>query len=211
MEQTFADRLNILMKDQGVSAYKMSKDLAITQSTISNYKKGKTVPGRLIMALIADYFNTTLMWLQTGAADMDEFIKIKAAQHVEDYVREVSNGPEGVLLLTLRNDSMECESNESIPENSILYYKNLDKKFLSTPLNINDFRYWIIELKGPKKILVRQIIKHDRERNTILCSALNKSPEYQDFTLSLNDVKRLGYIVEVKYKLSPEDYWKITE
>lgn len=50
----------------GVTAYKVSKDTGITQTLLSNWKTGKSVPNMHNLKKIADYFNVTVDYLMTG-------------------------------------------------------------------------------------------------------------------------------------------------
>lgn len=55
-----------LMKAHGCTAYKVSVETGIAQSTLSDWKKGKSTPKQDKMQKIADYFNVSLEYLMTG-------------------------------------------------------------------------------------------------------------------------------------------------
>lgn len=55
-----------LMKSHGYTAYKVSVETGIAQSTLSDWKKGKSTPKNDKMQKIADLFNVTVDYLMTG-------------------------------------------------------------------------------------------------------------------------------------------------
>ena len=57
------ERFVQLLQDYGITAYKLSKDTGIPQSTFSDWKKGKSTPKLDKLQKIADYFNVPLDYL----------------------------------------------------------------------------------------------------------------------------------------------------
>lgn len=55
-----------LLQDFGVTAYKVSKETGISQTTFSNWKSGRSVPKTDALQKIADYFGVSLDYLTTG-------------------------------------------------------------------------------------------------------------------------------------------------
>lgn len=55
-----------LLKAKGCSAYQVSKATGIAQSTLSDWKSGKSVPKADKMQKIADFFNVSVDYLMTG-------------------------------------------------------------------------------------------------------------------------------------------------
>jgi transcriptional regulator with XRE-family HTH domain len=55
-----------LMKENGVTAYRVSKECGIAQSTLSDWKTGKGHPKADRLQKIADYFNVSIDYLLTG-------------------------------------------------------------------------------------------------------------------------------------------------
>ena len=55
-----------LMKAHGYTAYKVSVETGIAQSTLSDWKKGKSTPKTDKLQKIADLFNVSLSYLTTG-------------------------------------------------------------------------------------------------------------------------------------------------
>jgi transcriptional regulator with XRE-family HTH domain len=53
------------MKAKGVSAYRVAKDLDITQSTLSDWKSGRSMPKTDKLSKIAEYFGVTIEYFVT--------------------------------------------------------------------------------------------------------------------------------------------------
>ena len=55
-----------LLQKYGISAYKVSKTTGVTQSTLSDWKRGRSTPKSENMKKIADYFGVSIDYLMTG-------------------------------------------------------------------------------------------------------------------------------------------------
>lgn len=55
-----------LLQEHGVTAYRVAKEAGVTQSTLSDWKRGKSTPKTENMKKIADYFGVTIDYLMTG-------------------------------------------------------------------------------------------------------------------------------------------------
>lgn len=60
-----------LIEERGISVRKMCADLGISPSSITDWKKGRSVPKLDKMQRIADYFGVSLHYLMTGEAEAD--------------------------------------------------------------------------------------------------------------------------------------------
>ena len=58
-----------LLQKNGVTAYKVSKETGVTQSTLSDWKRGRSTPKSDNMKKIADYFGVSVDYLMTGKDD----------------------------------------------------------------------------------------------------------------------------------------------
>jgi repressor LexA len=56
-------RLEILLKENNMTAYRLAKDTQINTATFSEWKKGTYTPKADKLQKIADYFNVSLDWL----------------------------------------------------------------------------------------------------------------------------------------------------
>lgn len=55
-----------LLQKFNVTPYKISKETGVTQTTLSNWKNGKSTPSTANMQKIADYFKVSIDYLMTG-------------------------------------------------------------------------------------------------------------------------------------------------
>ena len=56
----FQDNLRRLMEQNGESGYKLSKTLLCSQSTVSNWLKGKNVPHRSMATAVAAHYGISV-------------------------------------------------------------------------------------------------------------------------------------------------------
>lgn len=106
-------------------------------------------------------------------------------------------GKGNYMAFEVQNDSMDDDSKRAIPDGAIVLGRELGRQHWKSKFRINDFPYWIIVHKST--ILCKEIIGHDVERGIITCHSLNDSPEYQDFTVKLDDVKQLFNIISKQF------------
>lgn len=52
-----------LLQEKGITAYRVSKDTGVTQTTLSDWKTGRATPKTATLKKIADYFDISLDWL----------------------------------------------------------------------------------------------------------------------------------------------------
>lgn len=58
-----------LLQKHGVNAYKVAKATGVTQSTLSDWKRGRSTPKTENMKKLADYFGVSIDYLMTGNED----------------------------------------------------------------------------------------------------------------------------------------------
>lgn len=58
-----------LLKDSGITAYKVSKETGISTATLTSWKKGNYTPKADKLQKIADYFGVSMEYLLTGEED----------------------------------------------------------------------------------------------------------------------------------------------
>lgn len=100
------------------------------------------------------------------------------------------------LCFEVKGDSMECDSEESIPEGSILLCRNVRKEYWRNKLHIHKWDFVIVH--NTDGILVKRIIRHDVENGIITIHSLNEF--YQDRELHLKDIQQIFNIVEIQTK-----------
>lgn len=59
----FAERFNDLLKQKGITAYRVAKDCDISQGTMNMYKNGKRIPGKKSLLKMADYLGVSVDYL----------------------------------------------------------------------------------------------------------------------------------------------------
>lgn len=64
------DRFEHLLQLRGLTAYKVSKDTGITQTSLSNWKSGRSTPNAKNLQKLADYFNVSVGYLM-GTEDAE--------------------------------------------------------------------------------------------------------------------------------------------
>lgn len=61
-----------LLQKYGVSPYKVSKETGVSQSMLSDWKKGRSTPKTDNMKKIADYFGVSVDYLMTGKEELEK-------------------------------------------------------------------------------------------------------------------------------------------
>ena len=86
-----------LLQKYGVTAYKVSKETGITQSTLSDWKRGRSTPKTENMKKIADYFGVTVEYLMTGKNVPKEKAPELTARDERDIEKILNNTREQLL------------------------------------------------------------------------------------------------------------------
>lgn len=94
----------------------------------------------------------------------------------------------------IKGDSMDDDSKRSLSHGDIVLGRELNQSLWRDKLHTDQYPNWIIVLD--ETILCKQIIEQNLETGDIVCHSLNSSPEYTDFTINLNDVRKLFNIVQ---------------
>ena len=66
-----------LLKMNGITAYRVSKETGVTTATLTSWKQGKYTPKPEKMQKIADYFGVSLEYLMTGKKPEDKEPQLK--------------------------------------------------------------------------------------------------------------------------------------
>lgn len=96
------------------------------------------------------------------------------------------------------NDSMDDGSRESFQKGDVVLVRELDRQDWQPSLHINRWRFWVVCFGN--NIRIKEIVAQDAEAGTITLHSLNPSPEYTDFTLSLDNVSHLFNVIQVQPK-----------
>jgi len=146
----FKDRLKYLLEKEGVTAYRIWKDTAITKGTIANYIEGKTSPNRSNVSILATYFNVNEEWLLNGEGKMSRSSKVRGE---EPYLETKS----GVKYYEMSNGKFRMRV-PFIPVKAYAKYIDefRDAEFVGDEFEEFDFivdkighgRYFAFEIKG---------------------------------------------------------------
>lgn len=134
-----------LLQKYGVTAYKVSKETGITQSTLSDWKRGRSTPKTENMKKIADYFGVTVEYLMTGknepkekASELNAKDERDIAKDLDRIMGEIQKGNDGPLYyngieidnasLSLLQNAIEYALRETKKENKVKYNPNKNKK-----------------------------------------------------------------------------------
>ena len=94
----------------------------------------------------------------------------------------------------IKGDSMDDDSKRSLSHGDIVNARELSRDKWASRLHTDQYPNWIIVTDTT--VLCKQIINQNLETGDIICHSLNPSPEYTDFTINLNDVRKLFNIVQ---------------
>lgn len=110
---------------------------------------------------------------------------------------EVSNIAHGnYLSFEIKGESMDDGTRNSFEAGDHVLVRELNRIHWTDRLRYNDYPYWVVVFDS--SVLIKQIIHQDLENGTITFHSLNPSPEYCDFQLSLNNIRKLYYVVQKK-------------
>lgn len=136
-----------LLQKYGVTPYKVSKETGVSQSTLSDWKRGISTPKPDKLQKIADYFGIPLTYLLTG--NMSEQKNVKSselnskderdiAKDLDRIMGEICKGDDGPLYyngieidnasLNLLQNAIEYALRETKKENKVKYNPNKNKK-----------------------------------------------------------------------------------
>ena len=105
-----------LLQKYGLTAYKVSKETGITQSTLSDWKRGRSTPKTENMKKIADYFGVTVDYLMTGKDEVKEITPELTARDERDIKKDLDSLRE---KLVNREFGPASYDGEDIPDEDI--------------------------------------------------------------------------------------------
>ena len=100
-----------LLKMNNVTVYQVSKATGVAQSSLSDWKKGKSKPKIDKMQKIADYFNVPVEYLLTGEKKSPD--QMSEDEEIAQLVEELKNNP-GKRLLFSKTSKATKEDIEKI-------------------------------------------------------------------------------------------------
>lgn len=103
------------------------------------------------------------------------------------------------LAFEVKGDSMDDGSRGSFEEGDRILVRELDKIHWTEGLRYKDYPFWVVVFDS--SVLIKQIINQDINKGTVTFHSLNKSPEYSDFTLDIDRIRGLYYVLQKKPKI----------
>ena len=91
--------LDNLLKEKGLTAYKLAKDTGVSTATLTSWKQGKYVPKLDKLQAIAEYLGVTVEYLTTGneinqtsEPTLTKKDKQDIAKHVDSILSQLDSG-----------------------------------------------------------------------------------------------------------------------
>lgn len=127
-----------LLQKYHLTAYKVSKETGIAQSTLSDWKRGRSTPKTENMKKIADYFGVSVDYLMTGKEEPKEKAPELTAKDERDITKDLEN-----IMKKLKNGESGPASfeGEDIPEADLELFSGQLELMLRRLKAINKKKY----------------------------------------------------------------------
>lgn len=103
-----------LLQKYGVTPYKVSKETGVSQSTLSDWKRGISTPKPDKLQKIADYFGVSLTYLLTG--NMEDSEKEKAPELTARDERDIEKILNNIREQLLSQEGLMFDGDPASPE-----------------------------------------------------------------------------------------------
>lgn len=100
------------------------------------------------------------------------------------------------LSFEIKGESMDDGTRNSFEAGDRVLVRELNRLHWTDRLRYNDYPYWVVVFDS--SVLIKQITNQDMEKGIITFHSLNPSPEYSDFTLRIDEIRKLYYVVQKK-------------
>ena len=104
-----------LMKEKGVTRYKVSKDTGISQSTLSDWKRKRSTPKIDKLQILADYFGVTVDYLTGSNLEKNNDQKEKPTLNEKDE-RDIKVKIDGIINMMSNQQGLMFDGNPLTPE-----------------------------------------------------------------------------------------------
>lgn len=207
-----------MLKSSSLSNYEISKHIHISQSTLGNYKNGKTRPTPANAEILLQYFSKPEVQLNENEANEAVILHTNHILNVPlvnqyahagylsgyadpEYVETLPTLPfiidqeahGNYIAFEVKGDSMDDGTDEAYKEGDRLLCREIQKHlWAESKLHIRKWDFVIVHKEG---ILVKRITDHNVEACTITIHSLN--PLYPDRQLHLQDVRQIFNVIEM--------------
>ncbi|MGE4214114.1 MAG: helix-turn-helix domain-containing protein [Anaerotignaceae bacterium] len=127
-----------LLQKFGVTAYKVSKEAGVSQSMLSEWKRGSYTPKQDKLQKIADYFGVTVDYLMTGEENKTAKKTGLSARDEKDIAKDLDNIME---KLTNKEDGPASFDGEDMSEETAALFKDELERALRILKVINKEKY----------------------------------------------------------------------
>lgn len=103
------------------------------------------------------------------------------------------------LSFEVKGESMDDGTRSSFESGDRVLVRELGKEHWMEKIRYRDYPFWVVAFGS--SVLIKQIVEQDLKNGTITLHSLNPSPEYCDFKLSLDEIRKLYYVVQKKPKI----------
>lgn len=104
-------RFEQLLKENKVTAYRVSKETGVAQATLSDWKNGKSTPKYEKLSKIAEYFGVTVDWLK---GEIDEKSLTDEDKEIKEYLEFLKYRPEGKMLFSVAKGCTKEEIEQAV-------------------------------------------------------------------------------------------------
>lgn len=80
-----------ILKQKKLSSYKVAKEAGVTQTSLSNWKNGKSVPSTTTLQKIADYLGVTVDCLMNGEETDNKALNEKDERDIKQAIEDFKN------------------------------------------------------------------------------------------------------------------------
>ncbi len=80
-----------ILKQKKLSSYKVAKEAGVTQTSLSNWKNGKSVPSTTTLQKIADYLGVTVDYLMNGEETDNKVLNEKDERDIKQAIEDFKN------------------------------------------------------------------------------------------------------------------------
>lgn len=101
-----------LLQKHNVTPYRVAKEAGVTQTALSNWKQGKSVPNTKTLQKIADYFGVSIDYIMTGKSEWQPKLNDKDEKSLDKKVEELLTAVDSDAGLMLDGEIMDEETRE---------------------------------------------------------------------------------------------------
>jgi len=124
------DNIFEIMKERGLTAYRVSKDTGISQASIADWRKGRSKPKIDKLKILAEYFGVSLASLTGESSEIDDTQQIQAQngyyvdKETAEYAEMLRTRPNARLLFSAAKDISKEDMQKAVEYIEFLKSKN---------------------------------------------------------------------------------------